>query len=68
MSWVKEVEIANSIDDGMTSPSVEGKVFLDFEMLDAKKASALRKIISGSNFRRRVNVEEQRAQKHDRFV
>ena len=33
-------------------------------MLDAKMASALRKIISNSNFRRRVSVEEQ---KHDRF-
>ena len=37
-------------------------------MLDAKIASALRKIISNSNFRRRVSVEEQRAQQHNRFL
>ena len=36
-------------------------------MLDAKIASALRKIISNSN-NRRVSVEEQRGQKHNRFL
>ena len=37
-------------------------------MLDAKIAFALKKIISNRHFRKRVNVEEQRAQKHDRFL
>ena len=32
-------------------------------MLDAKMASALEKIISNPHFRRRVSVQEQRAQK-----
>ena len=32
-------------------------------MLDARTASALRNIISTTSFRRRVSVEEQRAQK-----
>ena len=50
MSWVKEVERATSIANLMTSQSIEGKVFLIFEMLDAKVASALKKIISNSNF------------------
>ena len=36
-------------------------------MLDAMIASALIKIISNPHFRRRVSVEEQRAQKYDRF-
>ena len=36
-------------------------------MLDAKIASALKKIISNQHFRSRVSVEEQRAQKIDRF-
>ena len=36
-------------------------------MLDARIASALRKIISNSNFNRRVSVEEQ-AQKHNPFL
>ena len=50
----------------MTSQSIEGKVFTVFEMLDAKIAFALKKIFSNSNFRRRVSVEGQRAQKHYR--
>ena len=37
-------------------------------MLDAKIASALKKIISNQHFPRRVSVEEQRAQKHYRFL
>ena len=68
MSWIKEVEIATSIDDLMMSQSTEVKDFPDFEMLDVKTAFALRKILSNSNFRRRVSVEEQRAQKPDRFL
>ena len=37
----------------------------DFEVLDARIASALNRIIH--NFRRRVSLEEQKAQKEDRF-
>ena len=44
------------------------RVFNDFEMFDAKVASALRKIISSTSFRRRVSAEEQRAQKYNRFL
>ena len=65
MSWINGVEIAKSTDDLLTSQSSQGKYFPDFEMLDAKMASALRKIISNSNFNRRVSVEEQRGQKHN---
>ena len=68
MSWINGAEIAKSTDDLMTSQSTQGKDFPDFEMLDAKIASALRKIISSSNFNKRVSVEEQRGQKHDRFL
>ena len=39
-----------------------------FEMLDARIAHALRKIISSTSFRRRVSVEEQRVQKYNRFL
>ena len=42
---------------------LKGECFPDFEMLDARTASALRKIISITSFRKRVIVEEQRAQK-----
>ena len=37
-------------------------------MLDAKIASALKKITTSVHFRRKVSVEEQGAQKYDRFL
>ena len=66
VSWINEVEMARPIDDLLTSQSIEGESFPEFVMLDAKIASALRKIITNSNFRR-VSVEEQRAPKYNRF-
>ena len=44
MHWIKEVEIAKSIDYPMTSQSItRRRDFSDYEMLDAKIASALKK-------------------------
>ena len=40
----------------------------DFEVLDAKIASALNRIIHNSHFKRRISLEEQEAQKQDRFL
>ena len=40
----------------------------DFEVLDAKIASALNKIIHNSHFNGRISLEEQKAQKQDRFL
>ena len=40
----------------------------DFEVLDARIASALNRIIHNSHFKRRVSLEEQKAQKQDRFL
>ena len=37
-------------------------------MLDAKIASALNKIIQNSQFKKKVSLEEQKAQKEDRFL
>ena len=37
-------------------------------MLDAKIASALNKIIQNSNMKKKVSLEEQKAQKEDRFL
>ena len=52
MSWIKEAEIAKSIDDLMTSQSIEGRSnFPDFDVLGAKVASALKKVISNVHFR-----------------
>ena len=39
-----------------------------FEVLDARIASALNKIIHNSNFKRRISLEEQKAQQEDRFL
>ena len=39
----------------------------DFEVLDAKIASALNRIIHNSHFKRRVSLEEQKAQKRGPF-
>ena len=54
MLWIKEVEVAKSVDDLMTSQSIEGRFFLVFEMLDAKIASALKRIISSQHFRKEL--------------
>ena len=62
-------EIAKSIDELMASRSMVEKDFLDFDMLDAMIASASKKIFNTQvPFRKRVSAEEQRAQKHDRFL
>ena len=44
MHWIKEVEIAKSIDEPMTSRSIVGQNdFPDHDVLDAMIASALKK-------------------------
>ena len=40
----------------------------DFEVLDARIASALNRIIHNSHFKRRISLEEQKAQKQDRLL
>ena len=53
----------------MTSRSISGRTdFTDYDMLDSMIASALKKVLNTRIlFRKRVSVEEQRAQKHDRL-
>ena len=40
----------------------------NFEVLDARIASALNRVIHDSHFKRRISLEEQKAQKQDRFL
>ena len=40
----------------------------NFEVLDARIASALNRIIQNTGFKRKVSLEEQKAQKQDRFL
>ena len=68
MQWIKEVEMVDSVDELRSSSSIRGISLLNFEVLDARIASALNKIIHNSHFKRRISLEEQKAQKQDRFL
>ena len=61
MQWIKEVEMVDSVDDLRSSSSVRGISMPNFEVLDARIASALNKIIFISHFKRRISLEEQKA-------
>ena len=68
MHWIKEVEMVDSVDDLLSSSSTRGIRMPDFEVLDARIAPALNRIIHNSHFKRRVSLEEQEAQKEDLFL
>ena len=68
MQWIKEVELVDSVDDLRSSSSTRGISMPNFEVLDARIASALNKIIHNSHFKRKISLEEQKAQKEDRFL
>ena len=67
MQWIKEVEMVDSVDELRSSSSTRGISMPNFEVLDARIASALNKIIHNSQFKRRISLEEQKAQKQDSF-
>ena len=60
--------MVDSMDELKSSRSVAGKKFPNFAMLDATIASALNKIIQNSHFKKKVSLEEQKAQRKDRFL
>ena len=68
MQWIKEVELVDSVDELRSSSSTRGISMPNFEVLDAGIASALNKIIHNSHFKRKISLEEQKAQKEDRFL
>ena len=68
MHWIEEVEMVDSVGDLMSSSSTRGIPIPNFEVLDARIAPALNKIIHNSHFKRRINLEEQKVQKQDRFL
>ena len=57
MQWIKEVELADSVDELRSSSSTRGISMPNFEVLDARIASALNKIIHNSQFKRRISLE-----------
>ena len=68
MQWIKEVELVDSVDELRSSSSTRGISMPNFEVLDARIASAPNKITHNSHFKRRISLEEQKAQKQDRFL
>ena len=68
LHWIKEVELVDSVDDLMSTSSKRGIQMPNLEVLDAWIASALNQIIHYSNFKRRISLEERKAQKQDRFL
>ena len=63
MLWIKEVEMVESVDDLKSSRSIRGTQTPDFEVLHAKIASALNRTIQNTRFKKRVSLEEMKAQK-----
>ena len=68
LQWIKEVEMVESVDDLKSSTAIRGISMPNFEVLDARIASALNRIIHNSHFKRRISLEEQKAPKEDRFL
>ena len=57
------MEMVDSVDELRSWSSIRGISMPNFEVLDARIASALNKIIHNSHFKRRISLEEQKAQK-----
>ena len=68
MLRIKEVEMVDSVDELRSSSSIRGISMPNFEVLDARIASALNKIIHNSQFKKRISLEERKAQKQDSFL
>ena len=68
MQWIKEVEMVESVDDLKYLRSITGTHGPKFEVLDARIASALNKIIQNTRFKKKVSLEEMKAHEEDRFL
>ena len=52
LPWIEEVKLANSVDDLKTLRSFTESKFPNYETLDARIATALKKILQNSNFKK----------------
>ena len=68
MQWIKEIETAKSIDDLIFQKSTVGKDFPDYDELNKMMAALKKSYDKQTHFRKKVSIEEQRAQKNDRFL
>ena len=66
LQWIKEIEAAKSLDDLITPKSLTGKDFFDYEELDLMAAALC--YDEQTHVRKKISVEEQRAQKDNRFL
>ena len=53
------MEMGGSVDDLKSSRSIKGTHGPDFELLDARIASAMNKIIQNTRFKKKVSLEDQ---------
>ena len=60
--------MVESVDELKSSRSIKGTHGPDFELLDARIASALNKIIQNTRFKKKVSLEEMKAHREDRFL
>ena len=68
MLWIKEVGMVESVDDLKSSCSISGTEGPDFEVLDAKIASALNRIIHNTRFEKKGQSGRNESPKEDRFL
>ena len=69
MQWIKEVELVDSVDDLRSSSSIRSIPMPDFEVLDARIASALNKITHNSQCQKKNQSGGTiKAHKQDRFL
>ena len=69
LQWMKVIDAAKSLDDLITPKSITGQDFPDYEEVDLMMASALERCYDKqAHLRKKISVEEQRAQKDNRFL
>ena len=54
------MELVESVDELRSSTSTRGISMANFEVLDARIASALNEIIHNSHFKRKISLEDRR--------
>ena len=67
MLWISEIDSARNMDELRSSNSVYVRTVPDFEVLDLKIASALKKLLT-ADFKRRAHMEEHKAQQDESIL
>ena len=57
MSWIREIDATQTFDDLKTFPSIAGNQYPNFEMLDSRVATALKRILTNTNLKNMVFLE-----------